>query len=185
MRVKEFDDLLADVVESDADPSGWRAVGGDRSGGIGEDLYLAHPQAGAFQLKTFAKNPFQVEGVGTRIARSIDDDLDPLFPDRDREDPSGMFGVQEPIDDEQTATERAKRLETVLETHSDAPTNPEDLLTDMMDAIESPAYGPMEFDGYDRPDRLDRLSRTFEEAESVLDAELEDLIDEDIERGFY
>jgi flagellar capping protein FliD len=31
---------------------------------------------GAFQLKTYAKNPFQVEGVGAQVARSIDDELE-------------------------------------------------------------------------------------------------------------
>jgi hypothetical protein len=51
MRVRDWDDILQDVVESDADPAGWRAVGGDRRDGIGEDLYLAHPGVGTFQLK--------------------------------------------------------------------------------------------------------------------------------------
>ena len=184
MRVRDWDDILGDVVESDADPAGWRAVGGDRRGGIGEDLYLAHPAVGTFQLKTYSRNPYQVQGVGARIARSIDDELEELFPTRDG-DPSGVFGVQQSVEDEKAARQQAKRLETVIETHADAPTTPQAMLDDVMDAVDSPAYGPMEFDQYSRPDRVDRLSGTFEEAETLLNTEFEDIVDENVERGFY
>jgi hypothetical protein len=183
MRVRDWQDILEDVVESDADPDGWRAVGGDRSSGIGEDLYVGHPGVGVFQLKTYAKNPFEVQGVGAQVARRIDDDLDPLFPSED--DASGLFGVQQPPTDEEEAQQKVKSLETVVETHADAPTSPQALFEDIMDALESPAYGPMEFDGTDRPDRMSELTDTFEEAEELLDAEFEDLIDEDVRRGFY
>jgi hypothetical protein len=182
MRVRDWDDILNDVVESNADPAGWRAVGGDRASGIGEDLYVAHPDVGAFQLKTYAKNPFEVDGVGARIARRVDEDIEPLFPEED--DSQGLFGVQEPIEDEETAKERVQNLETVVETHADAPTSPQALFEDIMDAVESPAYGPMEFDNYDRPDSMTELTDTFEEAEQLLEAELEDVVDEDVRRGF-
>jgi len=43
----------------------------------------------------------------------------------------------------------------------------------------------MEYDQYDRPDRMADLTDTFEEAEDLLEAEFEDVIDEDVERGFY
>jgi hypothetical protein len=182
MRVRDWQDIMEAVVDSGADPDGWRAVGGDRRGGIGEDLYLGHPRAGVFQLKTYAKNPYEVQGVGARVARRIDDDLDPLFPG---EDAPGGFGVQEPVEDEQEAEQTAKNLETVIETHADAPTSPDALFEDVMDALDSPAYGPMEFEMDDRPGSLGALGDTFEEAEELLDAELEELIDEDVQRGFY
>jgi len=183
MRIRDWDDILAEVVESDVDPAGWRAVGGDRQRGLGEDMYLAHPAVGAFQLKTYAKNPYQVDGVGSQIARRIDDELDPLFPTDDNS--NGMFGVQQPAEDEGDAESRVKRLQTVVETHAEAPTTPRAMLEDVMDALESPAYGPMEFDHHDRPEQLEQLSTTFDEAEELLDKELDDLIEEDVERGFY
>lgn len=183
MKVRDWEDILNDVVESNADPSGWRAVGGDRRTGIGEDLYIAHPAVGAYQLKTYAKNPFQVDGVGAQVARSVDDEIEPLFPNEN--EGGGLFGVQQPIEDEDTAKERAKELETVVETHADAPTSPRALFEDIMSTLDSPAYGPMEFDQTDRPESMSDLSDTFEEAEELLDAEFEDLIDEDVERGFY
>lgn len=181
MRVRDWQDILEDVMDSSADPGGWRAVGGDRAGGIGEDMYLGHPSAGVYQLKTYAKNPMTVEGVGTKVARRIDDDIEPLFPTEG----TGVFGVQQGIEDEDEAKEKAQNLEAVVETHADAPTTPRALVEDMLSALDSPAYGPMEFDRTDRPERMDELTETFDEAEELLDAEFEDVIDENVERGFY
>jgi len=180
MRVRDWQDILEEVVESDADPGGWRAVGGDRASGIGEDLYVGHPSAGVFQVKTYARNPFQVEGVGSRVARKIDDELDPLFPD----DEAGHFGVQQPIH-EDDAEDTVRELETVLQTHAEAPTTPEDLFEDVMETLDSPAYGPADIAFDDRPEPLADLSNTFEEAEELLDAELDDVIDENVDRGFH
>jgi hypothetical protein len=182
MRVRDWQDILEDVVESNADPGEWRAVAGDRRGGVGEDMFLGHPSVGVFQLKTFAKNPFEVKGVGSKVARKVDDELDPIFPEADN---AGRFGVNRGIEDEDEAKERAKELETVIQTHAEAPTTGDALFEDVMGALDSPAFGPMEYDMYDRPDELDSLSDTFEEAEELLSTELEDLIEEDVGRGFH
>lgn len=119
MRARDRQDIVEEVVESNADPAGWRAIAGDRRDGLGEDLFLGHPDAGVFQLKTYARTPFDVQGVGGEVARRIDDDLDPLFPD---EDDGGRFGVQSAPEDEDAETEVAEELEAVIETHADAPT---------------------------------------------------------------
>lgn len=122
-----------------------------------------------------------MRGVGTQIARRIDDDLDPLFPDKE----AGRFGVQSPVEDEREAKATATRLESVLETHADAPTTPNDLFEDVMGALDSPAYGPIEHDDYGRPEGLNDLSVTFEEAERLLNTELDDLVEADeTNRGF-
>ena len=179
MRVRDWQDILEEVVESDAEPSGWRAVGGDRANGIGEDLYIGHPSAGVFQLKTYAKNPFEVNGVGAQVARKIDDELDPLFPEKD----AGRFGVQRPIE-EDDADDTVNELSEVLQAHADAPTTPDALFDDVMETLDSPAFGPADIEFDDRPDELDGLSTTFEEAEELLDSELDDLVEDTVSRGF-
>ncbi|THE65165.1 hypothetical protein D8Y22_08060 [Salinadaptatus halalkaliphilus] len=182
MRIREWQDILEDVTDRDVDPDDWRAVAGDRAGGVGEDMYLAHPRAGIFFLKTYAKNPFEVRGVGTQVARKVDDDIGAFLP---QEDAGGRFAVQSPPEDEDHAETLSSRLETVLETHADAPTSPDALFDDVMEAIESPAFGPMDYDQYDRPDDLEELSDHFEEADELLSAELDDLIETDeVDRGF-
>lgn len=179
--VRDWQEIMEEVVEADADADDWRAVAGDRRRGVGEDMYLGHPSVGVYQLKTYAKNPFEVHGVGTRVARRIDDDLDPLFP----QDASARFGVQSGFESADEAETAADRLEEVVQAHADAPTTPDALFDDVMEAIESPAYGSMEYDQYDRPDVLDELSTTFEETEELLNSELDELVDEDgVGRGF-
>ncbi|XVH31763.1 hypothetical protein ACNS7O_00880 [Haloferacaceae archaeon DSL9] len=182
MRVREWQDILEDVVESSTDSEGWRAVAGRRRTGVGEDLFLGHPNAGVYQLKTYAKNPYDLKGVGARVARRVDEDIDPLLPNREA---GGRFALRRPPEDEAAAESMAKQLEETVKVHADAPTTPDDFFTDVMDALDSPAFGPMRY-GFDgRPERLDSLSETFEDADELLTAELDDLIDDDeIGRGF-
>ena len=182
MRIREWRDIVEDVVEKDVDPEGWRAVGGTRGDGVGEDLYLGHPRGGVYHLKTYAKNPYEVRGVGTRVARKLDDEIGSFLPE---EEAGGRFAVQNPPEDEDDAERKARHLKAVFEAHSDAPTTPDDFFDDVMDALDSPAFGPIDFDHYDRPDSADELSERFEEAEKLLNEELDDLIDDDeVGRGF-
>ncbi|MFB6095560.1 MAG: hypothetical protein ABEJ71_03785, partial [Halodesulfurarchaeum sp.] len=163
MKVRDWQDIISDVADADVDPDGWRAVGGDRSSGVGEDLYLGHPASGLFLLKTYPKNPFEVKGVGTQVARRVDEDIEAHLPTADE----GRFAVNRPPADEDDARTKARRLESVLETHAEAPTSPADLFDDVMETLESPAYGPMTYEDNDRPGDLEALSKTFEDAEAV------------------
>jgi hypothetical protein len=183
MRVRDWDDILADVASDSTDPDGWRAVAGSRREGLGEDLYFGHPNVGVYQLKTYAKNPRDLRGVGARVARKVDDELDPLLPD---EASAGRFAVQSPPEDEDAAKDVATRLRETLKVHAETPTSPDHLFEDVMEAIDSPAFGAMDYRFDGRPDTLDELSDTFDEAEDLLSSELEDLIDEDdVDRGFH
>jgi hypothetical protein len=182
MRVRDWQDVLDDVTEGSVNPDGWRAVAGDRRAGVGEDFYLGHPAKGVYHLKTYAKNPVDVRGVGSRVARKVDDELDPLLPDGED---AGRFAVNRPPEDENEAESMATRLEETLKVHSEAPTTSDDLFEDVMEALDSPAFGPMEYEFDDRPERLDDLADTFEEAEELLNSELDDLIEDDeVGRGF-
>jgi hypothetical protein len=72
-----------------------------------------------------------------------------------------------------------------VKVHSEAPTDPDDFFTDVMDALDSPAFGPMayEFDG--RPGRLDDLEEEFSDADELLSKDLDQLVEEDgVGRGF-
>jgi AcrR family transcriptional regulator len=183
MRVRDWQDILDDVTDANADPDGWRAIAGQRQGGVGEDLYLGHPGVGVYHLKTYAKNPYDVRGVGAKVARKIDDGIDPHLPS---EELRRRFAVQSLPEDEDEAESKARRLEETIKVHAEAPTTPDDLFRDVMDALDSPAYGPMEFALSDRSDDLDELAETFDEAEELLTAELDDLIErDDVDRGFY
>jgi len=182
MRVRDWDDVVEDVVSSSGDPDNWRAVAGDRASGVGEDLYLGHPSAGVFHLKTYAKNPYEVRGVGTQVARKVDEGLADFLPTED--DAGGRFAVQQPVEEDE-AEEAASELEQVVQAHADAPTTPDDFFEDVMTALDSPAFGPMDYDPYDRPESVAGLAEEFADADELLDAELDEIVDEDeVGRGF-
>jgi hypothetical protein len=182
MRVRDWEDVLSDVVDADADPDGWRAVGGRRADGVGEDLYVGHPSTGVYLLKTYARNPYEVEGVGTRVARKVDGGLDPLLPD---ESTPGRFAVQTPPEDEDEAESVARTVRETVKAHADAPTEPEHLFEDLMTAVDSPAFGPMSYDLAGRPDTLEDLADEFADAEDLLAADLDQIVEEDgVGRGF-
>lgn len=181
MRVRDWQDVVRDVIDEDVNPDEWRAIAGPRQRGVGEDLYLAHPNAGVYFLKTYPKNPYELRGVGGRVARSIDDEIGPYLPTKG----TGHFAVHPAPNNESEARQRANRVQQVVRTHATAPTSRDALVEDLMTAIDSPAFGPLEYDNRSRPASLDGLTDSFEEAELLLDAELDDLIDEDdIDRGF-
>lgn len=181
MRVREWTDIIQDVVESNAEPDHWRAVAGNRAKGLGEELYIGHPAAGLYLVKTYAKNPFEVKGVGTKVARKLDDELDSVLPDEEQ----ARFAVRAAPDDERIAEQRARRLEETLRVHAEAPTSPEALFSDVMEALDSPAFGPLTYHPNGRPSSLEALAGSFEEANDLLDADLDDLIETDaIDRGF-
>lgn len=181
MRVRDWQDVVRDVVESEEAPDEWRAIAGPRSRGLGEDLYLAHPATGMFLVKTYAKNPYERKGVGTRVARSIDEEIGAYLPTGGPE----RFAVQPRPRNQIDAKQRARQLEDVLTSHRKGEASPDALFDDLMDALESPAFGPLTYDTAARPDPLVGLADTFDEAESVLDAEVDDLIGDDgIDRGF-
>lgn len=179
MRVRDWQDIVNDVVEANVEPADWRAVAGKRDGGLGEDLYLAHPRRGVYLVKTYAKNPFERKGVGAQLARSVDDEIGAHLPS-ERE---SMFAVRPGMDED--TQDRARRVEETVKAHADAPTEPSDLFEDMMRAMDSPAFGPLAYDPNGRPESIDGLAGTFDDAESVLGNELDDLLDRDqISRGF-
>jgi hypothetical protein len=184
MRVRDWQDILEDVAESSVDPDGWRAVAGKRRRGLGEDLFLAHSDVGVYELKTYAKNPYDLRGVGGRVARRIDEEIDPLLPRR-TPDRGGRFAVRNAPEDEDHATEMAKRLEETVKVHADAPTTPDDFFTDVMDALDSPAFGPVEYEFDGRPGVLDDLADEFADADELLTKDVEELVEADgVERGF-
>jgi hypothetical protein len=79
----------------------------------------------------------------------------------------------------------ATRLEEAVKVHAEAPTDPDDFFTDVMDALDSPAFGPMEYEFDGRPDRLDDLTSEFADADELLSKDLDQLVEEDgVGRGF-
>ncbi len=89
MKIKKRNEILNDVIhEGKKFPDGWNAISGKDKKRLSRDYYLFHPKAGMYLLKEYRKNPFQINGVGGKIARKIDQDIETDFKKN-----QGDFGI--------------------------------------------------------------------------------------------
>lgn len=77
MKIKTRNEILTDIIkEGKKHPTGWKAVFGRDTKRMSQDYYLFNPNTGIYLLKEYQKNPFQIKGVGGKIARHIDEDIE-------------------------------------------------------------------------------------------------------------
>lgn len=74
--IKTRREILSDVIhEANEFPTDWKAVFGRDIKRLSTDYYLFHPDVGLYLLKEYEKNPLERLGVGSKIARYVDDDI--------------------------------------------------------------------------------------------------------------
>ena len=77
MKIKSRDEILKDVIrEGKKYPKNWKAVFGKDNKNLSNDYYIFNPKIGIFLLKEYQKNPFEMKGIGGKIARHVDEDLE-------------------------------------------------------------------------------------------------------------
>lgn len=89
VKIKSRSAILSEIIqEGKQHPDGWSATFGSDPQSLSHDCYMFHPSVGFYLIKEYDKNPYEVRGVGSKIARRIDDDI------RDRlTGQSGDFGI--------------------------------------------------------------------------------------------
>ncbi|UCG01123.1 MAG: hypothetical protein JSW11_16085 [Candidatus Heimdallarchaeota archaeon] len=77
MAIKSLQEILKDILkEGRKTPGEWKTLLAPTSDRFGSDLLLFHPTTGPiYQVRAYEKNPFQMTGMGTRIARNVDEDF--------------------------------------------------------------------------------------------------------------
>jgi len=89
MKIKNRQEILTDIInDSDSHSKNWKAVFGKDPYHLSSDYYLFHPHVGLYFIKEYEKNPFVQKGVGAKIARHVDEELETTIKDF-----SGDFGV--------------------------------------------------------------------------------------------
>ena len=79
------------MKEGKKHPGEWKAISAPVRDFSGSDLLLFHPIAGpVYQVRAYEKNPFEIQGVGTRLSRSVDEDFLRLI---ERQKQSGNMGI--------------------------------------------------------------------------------------------
>jgi len=89
VKIKSRNEILNDVVkEGKKYPTNWKAVFGKDKKRLSRDYYIFNPNIGIYLLKEYEKNPFEIKGLGGKIARNIDDDIE-----ADISKNAGDFGI--------------------------------------------------------------------------------------------
>ncbi len=89
MKNKPRTEILNDIIkDSKKHPEGWKAAFGKDPKLSSIDYYILNPKVGIYLLKEYQKNPFQITGIGAKIARNIDDDIEEKISKK-----SGDFGI--------------------------------------------------------------------------------------------
>lgn len=88
-KIKTRNQILNDVIkDGKKHPKNWKAVFGRDPLLMSNDYYIFHPIKGVYLLKEYQKNPLDIRGIGGKIARKIDDELDNSIIKK-----SGDFGI--------------------------------------------------------------------------------------------
>jgi hypothetical protein len=89
VKIKTRNDILKDIIrDGKTYPKGWNAAFGKDNETFSHDCYIFHPNIGIYLLKEYNKNPFEIKGVGSKLARHIDQDIQEQIQKK-----SGNFGI--------------------------------------------------------------------------------------------
>jgi len=89
VKIKTRNDILRNIIrDGKKHPKGWHAAFGRDSILFSHDCYIFHPNIGIYLLKEYNKNPFEIKGLGSKLARRIDEDIQEQMIKK-----SGDFGI--------------------------------------------------------------------------------------------
>lgn len=77
MKIKSRNNILNDVIkDAKKFPKGWKAVIGNDENCFSNDYYIFNPKTGIYLLKEYQKNPYEIKGIGGKIARYVDENIE-------------------------------------------------------------------------------------------------------------
>jgi len=77
VQIKSRNEILNDIIkDSKKHPKGWKAAIGKDQRTLSNDCYIFNPNVGVYLMKEYQKTPYQIKGIGSKIARNIDDDIE-------------------------------------------------------------------------------------------------------------
>ena len=95
MTIKSLQEILREILhEGKKSPGEWKTISAPTPDRSGSDLLLFHPQIGPiYQVRAYEKNPYKIEGMGTRISRNVDNDFLKLVENQKIRGNTGIFDI--------------------------------------------------------------------------------------------
>jgi hypothetical protein len=89
MPIKKRHEILSDIIKDSSNhPKNWKAIFGQDPHLLSQDYFLLHPEVGVYCIKEYQQNPYVQKGVGGKIIRHVDEDLEQIIKTF-----SGDFGI--------------------------------------------------------------------------------------------
>jgi hypothetical protein len=77
VKIKSRNAVLNDVIrDGKKHPKDWKAVFGKDNQRLSNDYYIFNPNIGIYLLKEYEKNPYEIKGIGGKISRHVDEDIE-------------------------------------------------------------------------------------------------------------
>lgn len=162
MKIKPRTDILRDIIcDGKKYPKGWHAAFGKDSTLLSHDCYIFHPQIGIYLVKEYHKNPFEVKGVGAKLARHIDEDIPEQIIKK-----SGGFGIIQ------------GDLRKIL-TNINKGVPPQQILTSAIRGEDLGITIPIQGKASTAKDTFHSLKHTFSPQQKKLETTLEKMVSDD------
>ena len=80
MKIKSREIILDEIIRDvKKNKKGWKMIFGRDERLFSYDYYIFHPKVGTYFLKEYQKNPLEIKGIGGKIARNIDDEINSIL----------------------------------------------------------------------------------------------------------
>ena len=165
MKIKPRNDILRDIIRDGKKyPKGWNATFGYDTNLFSHDCYIFHPNIGIYLLKEYNKNPFEVKGMGSKLARRIDEDIEEQITRK-----SGDFGIIQ------------GDIQRILR-NIDKGISPQKILTSAMNGKDLGITIPVQGHASTSKDTFQSIKSTFCSHQKKLETFFEKMVSED---GIY
>ena len=165
MKIKLRNEILRDIIrDGKKHPKGWHASFGTDSALLSHDCYIFHPHIGIYLLKEYNKNPFEVKGIGLKLARRIDEDIQEQMTKK-----SGDFGIIQ------------GDIQKIL-ANLNKGVPPQQILTSALQGEDLGVTIPVQGRASTSQDTFHSLKSTFSQKQRKIETHLEKMVSED---GLY
>jgi hypothetical protein len=165
VKIKPRNDVLKEIIgQGKKHPAGWNAAFGKDTTQFSHDCYIFHPSIGIYLLKEYNKNPFEVKGIGSKLARHIDDDIQEQLMKK-----SGDFGII-----------KGDIRKIITNLHKGIP--PQQILSSAMSGEDLGITIPVQGHASTSKDTFHTLKTTFSQQQKKLETTFEKMVSDD---GLY
>lgn len=171
MKIKNLDDVVEDIKDEGKDVENkdewWAGKGNQKD--LGDEWFVGHPEIGLYQFKSYRKNPYTLKGVGTKLTKNIDDEIESDF----EKDTNSMFGILP----NEIKKSRKRRTEKMIKEEEFK--NPTQLFKKILDGLGINIRGNLSYSKNDSPKPVRNLRSKFEEEQKQLTEEFRKILNRD------